>query len=56
MANTDDGSCIPIISGCTNELACNYNSANTEDNTSCVLLQQWLSNGSGETMMDLVLF
>ena len=32
-ATIDDGSC--VISGCTNDLACNYNSAATSDDASC---------------------
>ena len=36
QANTDDGSCIDIVFGCTNPYALNYNSlANTNDN-SCI--------------------
>ena len=38
-ANTDDGSCIAVVEGCTDLLADNYNaSANTDDN-SCFILE-----------------
>ncbi len=33
-ANTDDGTCVPVITGCTDETALNYNpAANTDDGT-----------------------
>ena len=35
--NTDDGSCEPIVVGCMNPLAFNYDStANVDDPTSCI--------------------
>ena len=48
-ANTDDGSCIATVYGCTDETAFNYNSlANTDDGT-CVevvegCMEDWADN------------
>ena len=36
VANTDDGSCIPCVNGCTNPLAFNYNQLATCDDGSCI--------------------
>ena len=36
LANTNDGSCIPFIYGCTDELANNYNPIANTDNESCI--------------------
>ena len=35
-ANVDDGSCVPVIYGCTNPASFNYNSDANTDNGSCV--------------------
>ena len=35
--NTDDGSCIPVILGCTDSTFCNYNQEATVDNGTCSL-------------------
>ena len=35
-ANTDDGSCIPVLEGCTYELATNYNPIANVDDGSCL--------------------
>ena len=35
-ANTDDGSCVAVINGCTDAAAFNYNSEANTDDGSCV--------------------
>ena len=48
LANTNDGSCVSVVTGCMDELACNYNfTANTDDN-SC-LFPSGCETCSGET-------
>ena len=37
LANIDDNSCIPIVYGCLDELATNYNSEANTDDGSCLL-------------------
>ena len=37
IANTDDGSCLPIIFGCTDSTALNYDPMVNTDNGSCIL-------------------
>ena len=39
--NTDDGSCIPVILGCTDSIACNYNQEATVDIGTCFLPDQY---------------
>ena len=41
LANTDDGSCIAVILGCIDELACNYNSEANTDDESCEYAEQY---------------
>ena len=36
LANTDDGSCIAVVNGCTDSLATNYNAAANTDDGSCI--------------------
>ena len=36
IATNDNGNCIYIIYGCTNENACNYNIDATNDDASCI--------------------
>ena len=36
--NTDDGSCIPIIFGCMDSTACNFNQEATVDDETCFFL------------------
>jgi hypothetical protein len=36
IANTDDGSCVPVIFGCTNDFSLNYNPAANVDDGSCI--------------------
>ena len=36
-ANTDDGSCIAVVSGCTDDGAINYNSNANVDDGSCIM-------------------
>ena len=37
LANTDNGSCIPFIYGCTDSTACNYDTLTNTDDSSCIL-------------------
>jgi len=36
LANTDDGSCIAVVNGCTDSTATNYNAAANTDDGSCI--------------------
>ena len=53
-ANTDDGSCISVVTGCTNESALNYDSSANTDDGSCIysstlvgLVIETVDNSSG---------
>ena len=50
---TDDGSCVAVVTGCTDETAFNYDeTANTEDN-SCIAVVQGCTNSDAQNYNSL---
>ena len=45
QANSDDGSCIPLINGCMDEMALNYNAEANTDDDSCISIVNGCTDG-----------